>query len=334
MLVDGIDQGGDEPAAPDVTAESSPAEGVEKSMLDAVQAALEPSKEDAPTSEEAGKEPLDPDAAETGPKGEGEDEEGLTEDELKQFSKRAQHRFRELVTGKNEAEAKLAELAPKAEHLDRILTHLRTHNIPMQEFDNAIEITRLVKHEPDKALEIVGALYQSLAQRTGRVIPKEMLERVNLGHLSEQDALKMAQLEAREADRLRREEEAQERTAEEKQRTELQSRVQTAVSAVDEWAKAKAGSDPDWTTKQQDVADQVELELGRVGIDGYPKTKAEAVAMAVKALKVVEDRQKSLRPKPQERRPATGQAASPRAQAAPENMLDAIEIGLAKTANG
>lgn len=319
-------QAGDEPAAQDVSAESSAADGVKESLLDAVTAALKPT-EDAPTSEGTGEDTQDADADKAG--GEGEPGEAeLSEDERKLLSPRAQRRFRELATGKNEAERRASELAPKAEQLDKIVTHLRTNGIQPQEFDNAIEITRLVKHEPDKAFEIVGRLYQSLAQRTGRAIPQELLERVQLGEMSEQSARELSEARARETERQKREQERGEREAREREERAWNERVSTVTAATEQWAKAKAGSDPDWNLKQDLVAEQVKLELADRGLEGYPKTPQDAVAMADRALKKVEDRLMTLRPKPQPRTPTNGQAASHRSQPEPESMLDVVRMAV------
>lgn len=324
---------GDEPATQDVSAESSAAEGVKESMLDAVTAAIKPT-EAAPTSEGTGEDTHDAEPEKDGG-GDGEgkseqDEAELSEDERKLLSPRAQRRFRELATGKSEAERQVKELSPKAEQLDKIVTHLRTHGIAPQEFDNAIEITRLVKHDPDKAFEIVGQLFQSLAQRTGKSIPPELLDRVQNGEMAEDAARELSQARAREAERQRTESERREREERDNQERAWKERVDTVTAASEQWAKQKASSDPDWNLKQQDVADQVQLELSRGGPEGYPKDANEVVALAERALKKVEDRIRAYRPKPQEHRPNTGQAASPRAQPEPKTFLEAVQMAVAQ----
>jgi hypothetical protein len=198
VVVDGTEISAEE-SAPDVnTAESSPAEGVEKSMLDAVSAALTPSTEKSPASTETGKEGLSSEAA--GTPGESGGDNGdlpeLTDDELKRYPPNSQRRIRQLVDKGKDTEATLATVAPKAEKLDRILAHLEKNQISTSEFDNSIEVMRLIKHEPDRAFEVLTPIYQELARRTGRVVPADLVEQARLGHLSEQHAQELSRSRA------------------------------------------------------------------------------------------------------------------------------------------
>jgi hypothetical protein len=309
----------------DVTPAVVPAEGEKSSMLDAVKAALAPKLEVSPTSEEAGKEKPEGEAAGDGDEGKPE----FSEDELKQFSQRAQHRFRHLATENNRVKAEIEAIKPKAAKLDEILAHLNERGISHQEFDNAVGITALVKHDPAKALEVLTPIFQDCARRAGRVIPPNLAEQVRLGHLNEQHARELSEAKARAA---LLEEQAQQRQEQAEQRERergLRERVNTATQAVDQWAKQKAGSDPDWHTKQTLVANEVELELHRVGAAGYPKNRAEAVALAEKALKTVDETLKPYRPQLKSISTVTGQGASAGAKAEPTSMLEAAKLGLA-----
>jgi hypothetical protein len=84
--------------------------------------------------------------------------------------------------------------------------------------------------------------------------------------------------------------------------------------------------------KQDDVAEQIELELTRrfreKGPRGYPQTEQEAVELCDKALKTVEDKLKKFKPKPVARNTATGQFASPHSKPVPKSHMEAIEQAL------
>lgn len=311
-------------------AESPPAEGVETSSLDAVMAALAP-KEASPTSETGDEQPPAKETVEKPSDAEPDPETGISKAELNRYSPNAQNRIRELAARKNELGAEVESLKPKAERFDAIANHLRTHDIAPQEFDNAIEVTRLIKHEPDRALEVLIPLVQELARKTGRYIPPDLQERVRLGHLSEQDAQRVAQAEARErlaAERSQAEQRRREQADQERQQRVFQERVTNNALAVDQWAKQKAATDPDWAKKQPLLTKEFELELRRAGVDGYPKNGAESVALAERVLKAVDDHLKTFAPKPQQIKPVNGMGASPRNTAQPKTAQEAVLMSL------
>ena len=97
---------------------------------------------------------------------------------------------------------------------------------------------------------------------------------------------------------------------------------------MDQWAKTKATSDPDWKLKQPLVAEQLELEIRRLGPTGFPQTGADSIALVEKSLLAVENRMKSFAPKPQQIRPITGQAASSRSTPAPKDAVEAARFAL------
>ncbi len=334
MVVDGEESVVAEslPAVEDASTESSAVKGEEKSVLDRVKAALAP-KEESPASKDTGNEQPKADATDRSSDAELDSETGFSKAELKEVSGKTFHRIRELAARKNDAEAEAERYKPKAEGYDRITAHLRLHDIAPQEFDNAVEVTRLIKHEPERALEVLIPLMQELYRKTGRIIPAELQERVRLGHLQQQDALQITQAQAREQlarENVERDNRRRETADQERQQRSLQERVNSNALAVDQWAKAKAASDPDWLTKQPLIAEAMELELRRAGPNGYPKNGAESVALVERSLAAVETRLKSFQPKPQQIKPVTGQGASPRTEAVPKNAVEAARQALAK----
>lgn len=335
MIVDGEDfeapasEGvtAEAPAAPDVIAESSPAPDVETSVLDAVKAALKP--KEAPSTSRIGTEQSQ---SETEVKSQDGAPKPVTEEEIKRYSPAVQHRIRELAARDRDFRTEIESLKPKAESFDRITSHLRQNKIDDTEFSNAVEVTRLIKHEPEKALPHIEQLYRHLLIATGRVLPTELQERVRAGQIQEQDAREItrARAEAQRAQQRQQQTEA-ERVAEQaaQQQREFQRDFTDGVTAVDEWAKAHAGSDPDWSTKQTLVAEQFELECHRaISTGNPPKNRKDAVALAEKALKSVEDRLKTFAPKPKALSVVQGNA-SPRMQAEPKNAVEAAKYALA-----
>ncbi len=210
---------------------------------------------------------------------------------------------------------------------------MEANRIEPQEFDNALEITRILKSgDWSKALEVLRPIYLEVADKAGKILPVDLQERIRLGHINEADARQLHESRTRAKN-------LETQTAEERQRNTKQSAEQEAnrmvtnsVTAADNWAKAKASTDPDWHMKQDLVAEQVELEMTRRNNardpDWFPKTAEEVVKRSEEALKVVEKRLKQIAPKPQARTFARGEPASPRSAAAPKTLLDAVKIGL------
>lgn len=306
-------------------------EGVEKpSFIDAVEAALKPTgKEVSPTSGEGEEQPKpDAKASEAGAEGDKAEAE-LTEDEIKSYPPNSQRRIRQLVAQRDDEKEQAARLKPRAENWDRVAAYMRDNSIQPGEFDNALAITSLINSgDYTKALEVLTPIYRELAARAGEILPNDLAEEVRLGRISEQHARELNRNRARAVSAEQRETRTRERQAYEQETGRVQVVVDTAVRAVDDWAKAKAGSDPDWSVKQEDVADQVKLELDRLGKAGFPQTKEAAIQIAEAALKKVEERIKRYRPKPEVKRAPNGTYASTTAKKKPATYMEAFEQAL------
>lgn len=308
---------------------SSTPEGVEKpSFFDAVEAALT-GKEDSPTSG-VGEEQPKSDAKSSEAKAEGDKgEPELTEDEIKSYPPNSQRRIRQLVAQRDDVKTQVERLQPRAENWDRVATYMRDNSIQPGEFDNALAITSLINAgDYTKALQVLTPIYRELAARAGEILPNDLSEQVRLGRISEQHARELNRNRARAEAAEQRETRTRERNAYAQEAGRLQNIVHTAAKAVDDWAKTKASSDPDWSAKQQDVAEFVELELNRLGPQGYPQTQEAAIQIAEAALRKVDDRIKRFRPKPETKRAPNGQFASPTAQKKPTSYMEAIDQAL------
>lgn len=320
---------------------SSDSEGVETpSYLDVVEAALEdPEKEESPTSEN-GEEQAEPEGEGSGKSedeesedDEADEQEGeitdLTDEEKKVLSVKSQKRFRTLVAQRDDAKGQVESLRPRAEQMDRVTGFMREHNISPEEFDNALHVTRLVNTgDYGEALKVLTPIYRELAAKAGEVLPEDLQEEVRLGKISEPRARELSRARANAQSAEERERRSRETASQDEEQQRISRQINDAVSAVDDWAKAKAGSDPDWSEKHEEVAEQVQLELDKRGPDGFPKSKQEAIEIAESALKKVEKRHKRFRPKPKEHRTVTDEGASPKAKSKPKSFMEAIDQAL------
>jgi hypothetical protein len=319
---------------PVVTAESTPADKP-ISPLDAVTRALDRSSKSgveagAPTAENRSPtgepDPKTPPVAETPTE--------ISDEEMKRFSPNAQARIRELAALKNDLNGKLEtvttereSLRPKAESYDKLTGYLSQNGISSDEANNSLEVTRLIKSgDFTNALKILDPIYQEVRKRAGEVLEPDLQEDVRLGNVPHDRALELQRLRANDAAARERGQRQEAQSREQQQREASSQFVNSIAKAADDWAKARAGSDPDWDKKQTEVAEIVELDLRR---NGFPKSTEEAVQRSEKALAQVNDRWKKLRGPPAEIKPAVGGGrTSTRANDPPKTALEAVNRAL------
>jgi hypothetical protein len=319
----------DSPADQDVVADSSPAEGVENTYLEAINKVFDKEgAEESPASEKGEGKPSPSPIKDV--KAEDADP---SEDELKRYPPNSQKRIRQLLSQRDDIkerfEAEKSALTPKAEHLDRITGYMQAHNIEPQEFDNTLEITRMFKAgQFEELLPILTPIYLEVAKRAGKVLPSDLREEVRLGHMPEARARELHEARTRSENLTARQEEERTRNEQRNQGEQIRRIVHAAATTADEWAKAKGTSDPDWSLKQEDVAAEVERIVLK-DPTRYPKSREQVVALSEEALKTVEGRIKRFAPRPTERRVPRSQPPSPRSAAAPKSYMEAVDMALA-----
>lgn len=320
-----------EPTDQDVNSESSTETEVQGvgSIHDAVNAALGEGKPEAtPASEPGSKEP-DPSKSEAEPE--------LSEEEIQTYSQKTQRRIRELLEARRTAEGEVAPLRqeletikPKAERMDQITEYMTRNNVKPEHLDNALGLTAIINRgEYDKALPMLEALLSQVKAAAGEVLPAHLQQRVDLGYITEADA--KALHKAQTSEQRTREHSEQERARSEQERHERETQivVDRAVNTAEAWNKEQVASDPDWNLKRDLVTERMELELRRLGPQGYPRTQ-EAVRTLLEKIKTdVEAGIKRFRPAPKAIVPSpTGGNASPRSTAKPASLMDAVNQAL------
>lgn len=317
----------------DVTSESSPeienAPGV-PSLDEAISSALgeKSDEEAAPASDEQGpKEPAS----------EAPEDDELSEEEKKHFSERAQSRFRDLVAARKAAEGQTAEvrqelesLKPKAEQMDQLVGYMREHEITPDHLNNALGLTSLINSgQYDKAIPALENLLAQVRSWAGDVLPPDLQQRVSLGYITEADAKELNRARTSAKNVQERSERDRQKMAEERRQSEIQTAVTQAVSTADQWAKEQAATDPDWNLKRDLVTQRMELELRRLGPEGYPRSPEAARKLLGQVKEEVEAGLKKFRPAPKPIQTATGGSVSPRSKAKPESLMDAVNGALA-----
>jgi hypothetical protein len=322
--------------APVVAAEPTPADQP-TSAFDAVVRALEkpvdkPGVEaEAPTaanrSSKDGTEPKNtpPEAVEPA---------DISENEMKRLSAKTQERVRWLAAQKTELTGKLETASqerdtfkPRAENYDKLTGYLTRNGINSDEANNSLELTRIIKSgDYPTALKMLTPIYQEIQKRAGEVLEPDLQEDVRLGHVPHERALELQRLRATDAAARERGQRQETQNREQQAQQTNATFVQTVAKAADDWAKAKAGSDPDWDKKQSEVAEIVELDLRR---NGFPKTTQEAIQRSEKALESVNARWKRLRGAQQAITATVGNGrSSARTNELPKSAMDAVNRAL------
>jgi hypothetical protein len=304
------------PASPPATAGT---------MLDAVQAALEPKvASPAPKEPDQGEEP-DPDAKPA----EGDEAEELSAEELKALSWKTQQRFKKLSSTVKDARAEVDALKPKAVEYDRMVGAIQRAGIDNRELDELVEVGGMLKSNPRAAYEKIMPIVRALEGVIGEVLTPELQEQVRLGYITQEHARELQRSRATATLSSQRAEQSEAQRKEEREAQERQTLVNSSIEAAELWDKQQA-KDPDWHLKRKEVAEQVELAIVRKSNElrkPYFPTVKEFTALANEAKKTVEDRLKRFKPPLKEIIPATP-SASTRSKPAAKTTLDAINNAL------
>lgn len=248
-------------------------EGVKqpKSLLDAVDAALEKTRkpEKSPASEgDAEKKPdqAKPEAE----KAEEAAERGLPFKDHPVWQRSVTERrnlrekVRSLETENTELKGKTANLDEvTASHalVGRMRGFMEANHLGDDEMDRGFAIMAAMKNNPVQALEMLRPYYEGLLQATGNVLPPELQAKVDQGLVDEETARELSRAKAgqtlasstAERERQRREADEQARQAE-----SVRTTVQTEAAKVEASWQA---NDPDYPRKSARIMEKIKLDV-------------------------------------------------------------------------
>ena len=304
------------------------------SMLDAVLAEVEGEPSD-PTSEAAdgkeGAEGADPkpdadgkqpaaDAAEGTPNSDTDPlpEGDPTEEEMANYSQKANQRIRGLVEERNHANAQYQAVAP-------MLDYMQKNDIPMQDVDVILGFAACLRNG-DFAGFLQGVQpYIDLAQQyTGQALPADLQQQVQQGYVSPEIAKELSQ---RRAQVHVQNNDAQLRQNADKAQI-AQMRADNIRSAVTSWEQQIRQSDPDYDLKADMVRRTSQAMMQE---HGTPQTPEQALQLAKAAYDEVNGQAQRFRPAPKatSRNPnSTGQQGGSSPKAEPTSMMEAAMQGL------
>lgn len=312
-------------------AAGSPAAGKDakpRSVLEAVQRAVDSAGTGKSSKPEGEKEPESDKPGAEAAKGtaEAEGELGpLTDEEFHKYGPKTRRRIHQLLDKAKGLEAQVADLGPKAEAFQKMADFVSRAGMTRDEVNQLMEVGALLKSDPFAALEQVRPVYERLLALTGNVLPDDLKQQVDGGYIPEATARELSQRRSREAisaETSKREEESRAVAAERERLTKL---ADSAANAVAKWETDWQASDPDYQAKRDLVGEKIELAMTRAANAGkLPRSEAEAVALAKKALADVNATFTRLRPQASEIRPNPQGSASPSVAPAPRTMAEAI----------
>lgn len=298
-----------------------------KSMLEAVQAALNKPKADAsPAAKTDGSEeaPEQPDPVSDDGDAEPPD---FTKEERAQLSVKTSNRIRYLDRQAKRFQREAETYRPEAEQMGKIKQFISSAKLNEQEVNAGFEMMRLMKNDPEQAYEKLVPIFVSLRKLVGEVLPADLQEKVAKGIMPEDEARRLsrstAALELRKTRETAQTEQATQAAATQAQTEQWNAGAQALNSWEDNWKK----TDIDYQRKLPDVQEKIELELLRWKAKSQIPTPQQAREIADKALAEVNKRSKRT-VKPIDAGPS-GSPSNPAAQPKPKNYHEAVLAGLA-----
>lgn len=266
------------------------------------------------------------DAQETKPPaenaGEPASESELTDAELKLLNPKTQRRIQTLLKQRNDARGEVSHYRRGAEAYDQLVSYVQRAGLSTDEVNTGLNIMRLMKHDPQQALEALVPYVQQLQQAAGAVLPKDLQERVQLGEIDEQTAYETARLRAR-GQILETQNARSAQMFEQQQRDGLANAVGDTVAT---WEQRWKASDPDFAVLRPYVQREIELRLRRGEV---PETSQQAEQLCDQVLSQVRQELQRFRPKPQAIRTPTGGASSSNLPK-PASLLEAMSQALGR----
>lgn len=323
----------------DGAGEENPNGKQEPSSLDVVEKAMKGLSEggESPHPEGEGK-----DGAESkSESGEGEGEEGAEGEQLDEDGKKLppfhEHpRWKEMVEERNRYKEQVEQLEPvkrQAESYQQIDNFLRESNLGGEDFRNGLEIMRLMRNDPERALQAIEPYVEQLKQSTGKILPSDLQQQVENGAIDEQTAYSYAAERAR-AQRLEQQNyqltERQQREQEQRQQAEAQRRQQEALKpmydAVAQWEAKWKANDPDHAK----LSDLVRFKAQEMMQKEQPRTPEDAVKLADRALKEAKDYVKQFQPStPKDREPLpNGGNSGQQPKQQPKSGKEVVDLAL------
>lgn len=268
------------PAPAEGDAQSSSATDVAESTTLSIVRDVVAKKEEAdpqgssPDAEKEGADTPEPDTEQTTEASETEGEQPEEDDESK-YPKRAQKRIRELVATNKTLEA-------DAGRYRNVETFLKDNGLAPDEAADGLQMMALAKTNPVEAWARIKPWVEKVAVAAGVIMPSDLQQRVQQGHLTREDALELSQTRARLGAAEAQRQFGQQRV-EAQQREAYQGAI---VNAAASWEQDRRVKDPNFEAKlpalQREIA-FLQMNEGRPTTPDAVKDQCKRAYEAVNA---------------------------------------------------
>ena len=223
-----------------------------------------------------------------------------------------------------ELNEKVKALEVPARFGSEVSNYLRNNNVPIETFDMALGICKLLANDPSAALQKLEAVVTDLRGATGENIPVDLQKRIDEGEMTESVAKEMAKLRA-----------THKMTTQQTETQKQQAHQNAMLSSMQSWLTDKQKTDPDYkpriggdTTEAANKFELVEAVFARLCSQTPPANPQQAVALAEKAYSTVNATyKKSLTPaKPAKKVFRAGGQGGGKTNSEPKSLADAIKL--------
>lgn len=322
----------------DDTADSSSANdrGV-KTTSDVLDAVLSASKSDAETSpaSEKGSQASDASDADAKDANKGASDADAEDEELPADTKEKTRQSFERLRGRLKGYRDLGTIEEVQQYrkshdsFQGVLTYMESSGLSTEDVNVGFDMMRLMKTDPEKALGPLKQYVAQIEEHLGITLPADLQERVKQGEIAEDAAKDLSRSKARAAIAEAQAAETARVATERDTHRQVQDLRMSCATAVSEWERQQATSDPDWKAKLEDVQKEIRLAFYE---KGTPQTAQAAVKMAQDALATVNAKFKRFSPQRKAIAGPVDSSTATDARPKPKTSLDAINQALESAA--
>lgn len=229
-------------------------------------------------------------------------------------------RFQQVIAQKNEFKDRAEQTEQQFESFRNEVREVFS-GLDQSEAMEALEIARLMKTDPQAALERLSPVYSQVASLNGYLLPDDLQQEVDAGYMTQERAQELAKYRAQQEFQQTRQQSQQQHETQGQQDRVMQEATQGLEELEANWKRA----DPDFGMKQGPIFDRFAVLMQQRMAQGQPLgSRDEVMQLAEQAKQEVEQRFDALRPKRQAKKTLRSTAPGPAAQPKPQSVMDII----------
>ena len=288
-------------------------------LLDALKAAQEPKD---PASDPANKDPNKSESSRVDGKDPAQAKDSAADREAQDRELQKNPRFREVLQERD-------SFKKDAEQFRGLTRYMDEQGLSHDEVADAIELSALLKNDPEGALEVIKNITQALDRTVGNELPDDLKAKVESGEMTEDAALEVSRARAKTTRATQRAESATKTVQRTQEDAALTERKNAIIKGVGAWEAQAAKLDPDFAQIKPLIGVFVRNILFARG-KGYDSPE-DAVNVVKQAYGMAQDQVKRLTQSQQPRRghhTAGGGGHGTQPASEPKSLKDAMAAAL------